>query len=116
MNGQKVVQTEQAPGAWKIQSVERAGSLKPGIYNLYKAQPADHSKTYSGNIVHADKDCVFQEIDRNTFIVHDRKNFDKVPELGSVQTIRYQMGDTLKAVAREPAQGESQNRGQHFSR
>lgn len=40
MNGQRIVQAEK-DGAWTNQKVDKAGALKPGIYNLYTAQAAD---------------------------------------------------------------------------
>ena len=40
MNGQRIVQAEK-DGAWTNQKVDKAGALKPGIYNLYTAQAAE---------------------------------------------------------------------------
>ena len=44
MNGQRIVQAEQE-GAWANQKVDKAGALKPGMYNLYMAQQADKKQT-----------------------------------------------------------------------
>lgn len=87
MNGQRIVQTEQG-GAWTSQKVDKAGALKPGIYNLFVAQKADMSQRHDGMIVHIDNNCIFQQIGRN-FVMHDCSAFDKVPEIGRVKSIIY---------------------------
>lgn len=61
MNGQRIVQAEK-DGAWTNQKVDKAGALKPGIYNLYTAQAADKKQTHAGVIVHADATNVYQQI------------------------------------------------------
>jgi hypothetical protein len=48
MNGQRIVQSEQG-GAWTIEKVDKAGAIKPGIYNLHTALPADKSQRYVGS-------------------------------------------------------------------
>ena len=63
MNGQRIVQAEK-DGAWTNQKVDKAGALKPGIYNLYTAQAADKKQTHAGVIVHADATNVYQQIGR----------------------------------------------------
>lgn len=87
MNGQRIVQTEK-DGAWTNQKVEKAGALKPGIYNLYIGQAADKKQTYSGVIVHADAEKVYQQTGKN-FVQHARADFDKVPEIGAAKSISY---------------------------
>ena len=47
MNGQKIVQHEQE-GRWQNDKVEKAGPVKPGIYNLYLASQPDKTKTHDG--------------------------------------------------------------------
>lgn len=88
MNGQKLVQDEKAPGNWETVGVEKAGAVKPAIYNIYRSQQADKAAAHSGVIVHADKECVYQQCGRD-FVQHKRSDFDKVPEMGSAQTISY---------------------------
>lgn len=95
MNGQRIVQAEKN-GAWTNQKVDKAGALKPGIYNLYMAQAADKKQTHDGVIVHADSNSVYQQKGKN-FVVHARSDFDKVPEIGSAKSISY--NDQGKAVA-----------------
>ncbi|MCA2452720.1 conjugal transfer protein TraO [Vibrio alginolyticus] len=87
MNGQRIIQTDNS-GAWTNQKVEKAGALKPGIYNLYMAKEADKSKSHDGMIVHADTNKVYQQIGKN-FVMHSKENFDIVPEIGSVKSINY---------------------------
>ena len=85
MNGSRIVQNEQE-GQWKSEKVDKAGALKPGIYNLYLASRADKAATHSGVIVHADKDNVYQQVGRN-YVMHARADFDKVPEIGSAKRL-----------------------------
>lgn len=87
MNGQRIVQSEQG-GAWTNQKVDKAGELKPGIYNLYMAQQADKSQRHEGVIVHADSNSVFQQVGKQ-FVMHSRSDFDKVPDIGSANSISY---------------------------
>jgi len=86
MNGQRIVQTEQG-GAWINQKVDKAGAMKPGIYNLYMAQQANKSQRYDGVIVHADDRNVYQQIGKN-FIMHARSDFDIV-DIGRAKSISY---------------------------
>ncbi|MBS0553385.1 MAG: conjugal transfer protein TraO [Proteobacteria bacterium] len=87
MNGSRIVQSEQE-GQWRNEKVDKAGALKPGIYNLYLARPADKTATCTGMIVHVDKDGVFQQTGK-TYVVHARADFDKAPEIGSLMRIGY---------------------------
>jgi hypothetical protein len=87
MNGQRIVQVEQA-GAWANAKVDKAGEIKPGIYNIYLAAPADKAQSYSGAILHADADRVFQQIGK-AFVMHDRSAFEKLPDVGTLKTIAY---------------------------
>lgn len=101
MNGQRIVQNEQTPGTWQTEHVDKAGQLKPGIYNIYAATAADKSRAHDGVIVHADKQGIYQQIGKQ-FVKHDRENFDKVPEIGSAKSITYdQSGRAQVAVASE---------------
>jgi len=93
MNGQRLVQSEQ-DGQWNTDKVEKAGTIKPGIYNIHLSAQADKANTYDGVILYADKNNVYQQIGKN-FVKHDRTAFDKVPEIGSNSSIKY---DNNKAV------------------
>ena len=96
MNGQRIVQHEQE-GQWQNDKVDRAGTVKPGIYNLYLASQADKNKTHDGVILYADKESVFQQVGK-TFIKHARSDFEKVPESGSNASIRYDQGRAVASV------------------
>lgn len=87
MNGQRILQSEHE-GAWKNQKVDKAGELKPGIYNIYMAEKADKSKQYDGVVVHTDNDNVYQKIDKK-FVMHSRQDFDIAPVMGSAKSISY---------------------------
>lgn len=87
MNGQRLVQSEQG-GEWKTDKVEKAGSRKPGIYNIQLAVQADKSTAQDGFIMRADQEHVYQQA-RKTLVKHDRANFDKAPDIGSNARIRY---------------------------
>ena len=90
LNGQRLVQSEQG-GQWTTDRVEKAGSIKPGIYNIHLSTKADTSKSHDGVIIHADKEHVYQQVGKQ-FVQHDRANFDKVPEIGSNSSIKYDAG------------------------
>jgi cell filamentation protein len=88
MNGQRLVQSEQG-GQWNTDKVEKAGIVKPGIYNIHLSSQADKTKAHDGVIVHADKDHVYQQVGKN-FVKHDRADFDKVPDIGGNSSIKYE--------------------------
>jgi len=90
MNGQRLVQSEQG-GQWNTDKVEKAGTVKPGIYNIHLSTQADKAKTHDGVIVHTDKDHVYQQVGKN-FVKHDRSDFDKVPDIGNNSSIKYDGG------------------------
>ena len=100
MNGQRIVQAEQE-GVWANQKVDKAGALKPGMYNLYMAQQADKKQTHDGVIVHADNNQVYQQVGKN-FVMHARSDFDKVPEIGSAKSISYSAQGKATVAAEAP--------------
>lgn len=87
MNGQKLVENNEN-GEWSTVKVDKAGAIKPGIYNIHLSSQADKSKTYDGVVLHADKDYVYQQIGK-AFVKHDASSFDKTPEMGSNSSIKY---------------------------
>ena len=97
MNGQKIVQHEQE-GRWLNDKVEKAGLVKPGIYNLYLANQADKTKTLDGVILHADKDNVFQQVGRSV-VLHERVDFAKAPAIGRHSSITYEQGKAIVSPA-----------------
>lgn len=107
MNGQKLVQNEQAAGKWETVGVEKAGGLSPAIYNIHLSQQADKTASHSGVIVHANKESIYQQVGRN-FVQHSRADFDKVPEIGSAKTITY---DASSGRAKVDSAVQGQSRG-----
>lgn len=97
MNGQKLLQTERA-GEWQVDKVEKAGTIRPGIYNLYLSTPADHAGVHVGVVLHADSQFVYQQVGK-TFVRHERARFDQVPTIGTPVTIRYQHDQATVAAA-----------------
>lgn len=97
MNGQKLLQTEHA-GEWKVDKVEKAGTIRPGIYNLYLAAPADQASAHIGIVLHADSQFVYQQVGK-TFVRHERTRFEQVPTLGAPVSIRYQQDRAVVAAA-----------------
>jgi len=90
MNGQRLVQSEQG-GQWQTEKVEKAGNVKPGIYNIHLATAPDKSKRYDGPIVYIDRSSVYQQVGKN-FIKHSPSDFSKVPEVGVNSNVRYVNG------------------------
>ena len=97
MNGQKLLQSERA-GQWQVDKVEKAGVIKPGIYNLYLATPADPAGTHVGVVLHADAQFVYQHVGK-AVVQHDRASFDQVPALGAQVRIRYQDHQAIVTAA-----------------
>lgn len=96
MNGQRIVQQADNT-SWANVKVEKAGDVRPGIYALYTAKPADKAKETVGVILHVDKDFVYQEEGRS-IVAHEAKAFDSVtpPQPGTMRAITYEQG---KAIA-----------------
>lgn len=103
MNGQCLVQREQG-GEWKILKVRKAGELRPDIYNLDLARPADKALRHEGIILHVDADNVFQKIERQ-YVRHAVADFARLPDPGVTRIITYD-GDgkaQLNEEAKKPA-------------
>jgi KfrB protein len=97
MNGQRLVQNEN-DGQWETDKVDKAGAIKPGIYNIHLATDADHAKAYEGVVIHVDKTTVYQQVGK-AFIRHDRTLFDKVPVIGSVSKLEYEGNKAIVAAS-----------------
>lgn len=105
MNGARILERENQ-GKWEAGKVDTAGSLKPGIYNIYTASAPDQAKKYDGAIVHADKEFVYQQVGKE-FVMHPRAKFDKVPVIGSFKSISYQSGLAIATDAVKLSRGLS---------
>jgi hypothetical protein len=108
MNGQRIVQAEHE-GGWTNQKVDKAGELKPGVYNLYTAKEADKTQRHDGMIVHADNNNVYQQVGKN-FVMHARADFDKVPEVGTAKSISYDAQGKAKVSAEAVKLNRSRSR------
>lgn len=106
MNGQRLLQSAQG-GEWATKKVDKAGALKPGIYDLYLATPADKTKAYDGTILYADKTSVYQKVAKS-YIKHDRQDFSALPDSGQLTRIHYDDG---KAVVAQSTPKLVQGRG-----
>jgi hypothetical protein len=93
MNGQRLVQSEQA-GQWSTIKVERAGTVKPGIYHLHLAIDPDKSKAYDGLILYADQGLIYQQVGK-VLVKHSLPDFDTVPEIASSARIKYEVGKAV---------------------
>ena len=108
MNGQRIVQAEQ-DGKWVNQKVDKAGEIKPGIYNVYLATEADRTAKHSGVVLHADVAAVYQQIGK-AFVSHPKAAFDKLPDVGSCRTIAYDEQGRAHSIAMEVQQARSRSR------
>jgi hypothetical protein len=98
MNGQRIIQRDEQ-GKWQNHKVEKAGPLKPGIYNVYLATPAERHKTYEGVIVHTEDSAVYQQVGRG-FVMHARKDLDNTPAIGGTYRIEHRASKaTVAAVS-----------------
>jgi cell filamentation protein len=95
MNGQRLLQGERG-GEWIVQKVDKAGALKPGIYDIHLAGAADKGKSYDGVVLFADKQFVYQQVGKS-YVKHERQDFAKVPEAGANSNIRYEDGKAIAA-------------------
>ncbi len=101
MNKQCIIQRDHG-GEWVNQKVEKAGSLKPGIYNIFNAEKAEPNKSYEGIIVHKGDKNLFQKVGKK-FVMHEQKKFDIMPIVGSEARIGY--GDNGNAEVAKMAKG-----------
>lgn len=88
MNGQRLVQSEQG-GSWHTDKVEKAGQVKPGIYNLYLSVPANKESASDGVIFYNDRDYAYQQCGKD-YVKHSLVHFDRIPTVGSNCRIEYE--------------------------
>lgn len=116
MNGRKIVQAEQGQEWITTGKVDKAGQLKPAIYNLHAAVPAAEGTT-QGTLVHvveAKRDKpesqveparLYLQVGRG-FVVYEAQTasiFGKLPEVGSSVSVEYEKG-AVKVTAADQAQ------------
>ncbi len=88
MNGSRIIEAATESGSWSVLKVEKAGQLKPGIYNLYSARKAAKDGQFIGPVIYTDGQSVFQKTG-STLVVHERSAFARLPELGVTKCIEY---------------------------
>lgn len=106
MNGQRIVQ-EDRDGSWTNRKVDKAGAIKPGIYNVYTAKAADKTASHDGQILHVDSGKIYQKTAK-AIVMHSCSDFDKVPDIGSAKRITY--NENGKAEVRTQAQKAKRSR------
>lgn len=94
MNGQRLSQEAPAPGKWEVVKVDKAGSIKPGVYNLAAAKLAQDGQKYSGAIVETDREAVYQQ-SQSGLIKHESRKFSKLPEIGTLKGLEYTQSGNL---------------------
>lgn len=87
LNGHKVLQAEQ-DGAWTNERVEKAGALRPGLYELFLAQQSDRSTPTSGALVIVDDGVLYQSTGTGV-VAHTWSDFDVPPAIGMHGTVNY---------------------------
>lgn len=87
LNGHKVLQAEQN-GTWTNERVEKAGALRPGLYELFSAQQSDRSTSTSGALVIVD-DGVLYQVTSTGLVGHACSDFDALPAVGVHGTVNY---------------------------
>ncbi len=88
--------------------MKRRGGVKPGIYNIYTANPVDKTKEHSGIILYADKMTIYQQVGKGQYINHERADFAKLPVTGETKPISYSAEGN--AVVSEAALVQKQTR------
>lgn len=108
MNGSRIFQ-HQDQGKWVNSKVQEAGSVKPGIYRLHSARAASRDADHSGQVIHADRDSVYQNTTKG-LVRHDARRFDKgaVPLIGSTAKISY--NESGRAQVQDAARERSRSR------
>lgn len=97
MNGYRLVQSEYAD-QWQTDKVDKANGLRPSIYNLYLAMPADKSNVYEGIVLYTDKQFVYQQVEHK-LVCHERSAFLKRPTHGIGALISYKNEQAMVTTA-----------------
>ncbi|WP_412058694.1 KfrB domain-containing protein [Bartonella sp. DGB2] len=87
MNGYSIVQSVK-DDEWINESVFKADGLKAGVYNLFKALPANLIDKHVGLIIYFDDNFLYQETE-TALVKHDRERFFELPEIGKFRAISY---------------------------
>lgn len=87
LNGQKVLQAEEG-ATWTNERVEKAGLLRPGLYELFTAQQSDRSTYTAGALLIMDSGMLYQVTDTG-LVAHNCNDFDVLPAVGAHGTVTY---------------------------
>lgn len=109
MNGQRVVQVEDGV-VWSAVKVAKANGVPPAIYHLLPAETPSATESTQGLILHADRSHVWQEAGKGRVVVHKRVDFDKVPDIGLVATIKYDAASARAQVEAPRVQTRARSR------
>ena len=99
MNKSHLLEVEQN-GKWQVANVTPAPKgMKPGVYLLHTAKEAAEGQEYDGQIVHKDKNHVFQKT-ASGVVKHPARAFAQPPELGATVSIKRQGDKVVVAESR----------------
>lgn len=87
MNGQRLLQNS-IEGEWVVAKVDKAGSLKPGIYNIFNADSASRKLKHEGIVLHKNDEFLYQQVS-SKIIKHAISNFQSIPVVGEYVGISY---------------------------
>lgn len=87
MNGQRLLQNE-ISRTWIVAKVDKAGALRPGIYNIHSASEVNRKEKSAGLILHLDAKSIYQEVGKS-IVKHAISYFEKIPSIGSDVIISY---------------------------
>ena len=87
VNGQKVLQAEDG-ATWTNERVEKAGLLRPGLYELFAAAPSDRSTSTAGVLLVVDGGVLYQ-VTNTGLVAHNCNDFDALPAVGAHGTVTY---------------------------
>lgn len=93
MNGSRILQGEAGANDWQnVKVTPGAEGLKPGFYNLFTAQRPEANGQYQGQVVHADKSKVYQQVGK-TMVAHEAGAFKQPPVIGKAYAVAYSNGN-----------------------
>lgn len=96
MNRHCITQVVGDNGKWRDAKIEKAVERPPGIFNLHAASLADQSTTHNGVILYVDDSHVYQQSGK-VIVMHDVKNFDRLPRLGAIYQLLYSCGRAISS-------------------
>lgn len=108
LNGHKVLQANDGDD-WNNVRVEKAGGLRPGLYNLTGAQIADKTASHAGALLTAVDGLLYQATAAGV-IAHALADFDQPPPAGGSGTITYSADARASFAQSEPTPVKKRSR------